>query len=78
MFNPKIVFALYHIYDTIIDGIVSRESKRIGFFESKDKCLDLIERYKSYNGFKEHPATCFKIFEYEIGQEYWYDEFLIS
>jgi len=71
----KVIFALYHIYDRVIDGIVSKESKRIGFFESQNKCMELICAYKKFNGFKDYPETCFKIFEYEIGQSYWREEF---
>lgn len=77
MSELKVVFALYHIYDRIIYDIASRESKRIGFFETKKQCIDLIDVYKNSNGFKDHPETCFKIFEYKIGQEYWRDEFLL-
>lgn len=76
MFDKKTIFALYHIYDTIIDDIISRESKRIGFFDTKKQCIDVIERYKNFNGFKDHSVACFKILEYQIGQEYWRDEFL--
>lgn len=77
MSEIKVVFALYHIYDRIIDDIVSRESKRVGFFETKEQCVELIRKYKNYNGFKEYPEACFKIFEYVIGKEYWRDDFLV-
>lgn len=77
MSEVKVVFALYHIYDRSINGIVSKESKRIGFFRNKKQCMDLIDVYKNSDGFKDHPETCFKVFEYEIGHEYWRDEFLL-
>ena len=70
------IFALYHIYDRIIDDTLSREIKRIGFFESRKECIELIEIFKGYKGFRDYPETCFQIFEYEIGKSYWRDEFL--
>lgn len=50
--------------------------KRIGFFKTKEECLKLIDTYKIYDGFRDYPESCFKIFEYELGKEYWYEEFL--
>ena len=47
MSDLKVVFALYHIYDRIIDDIISRESKRIGLFETKKECIELINVYKT-------------------------------
>ena len=70
------IFALYHVYDIIIDEVSLREIKRIGFFDSRKKCTEIIERYKGYVGFRDYPETCFQIFEYEIGKSYWRDEFL--
>ena len=70
------IFALYHIYDRTIDGIISREIKRTGFFGSRRRCIEIIEIFKEYKGFRDYPETCFKKFEYEIGEEYWRNEFL--
>lgn len=75
MSDKKIVYALYHIYDKIIDGVLSRETKRIGFFETREECVNLIRVYRKYVGFRDHPISCFKIFEYEMGKEYWRKEF---
>lgn len=77
MSNPSEIYALYHIYNREIDGIIEKESKRIGFFETRQQCSDIIEAYKNFKGFRDYPATCFKILEYKIGQEYWRDEFLL-
>ena len=76
MFKSKMIFALYHIYDRIINDISFKESKRIGFFETREQCLELINMYINFAGFKEYPKTCFKILEYEIGRNYWIDDFL--
>lgn len=75
MSDKNIVYALYHIYDKIIDGVLSRETKRIGFFETREECVNLIRVYRKYVGFKDYPISCFKIFEYEMGKEYWRKEF---
>ena len=77
MYKSKKVFALYHIYDSAINDITFKEIKRIGFFETEEQCVELISIYKKFNGFQNHPETCFKIFEYEIGRDYWRDEFLL-
>lgn len=57
------------------DDIISREGKRIGVFETKEQCTELISVYKNSAGFKDNPETCFKIFEHEVEQEYWRNEF---
>lgn len=74
--KAKKVFALYHIYDRTIDGIIFKESKRIGFFETEIQCKKQVSIYKKYRGFDKYPENCFTIFEYEIGQSYWRDELL--
>ena len=71
----KTIYALYHIYDRYIDGVLDQQWKRIGFFESREECIRQIKRYRKYEGFRDYPITCFKIFEYEIGKEYWRKEF---
>lgn len=63
------------MYDRTIDSITYKEVKRIGIFETKEKCLDIILTFKNYEGFKDYPETCFEVFEYEVGREYWRDEF---
>lgn len=75
MSKPKVVFALYHIYDRTFDGVAWREIKRIGFYNTKKQCKDVIESMKDSVGFSDHPVTCFKIFEYELGKTYWREEF---
>lgn len=75
MSDKKIVYALYHIYDRIIDGVLSRETKRIGFFETREECVNLIRVYGKYVGFKDYSISCFKIFEYEMGKKCWRKEF---
>jgi len=73
--KPSVIFALYHIYDRTFDDVDWREFKRIGLFNTKKQCEDLVESMKDSKGFRDHPVTCFKIFEYEIGREYWRTEF---
>ena len=75
MSKPSVIFALYHIYDRTFDDVDWREFKRIGLFNTKKQCEDLVESMKDSKGFRDHPVTCFKIFEYEIGREYWRTEF---
>lgn len=75
MSKPKVIFALYHIYDRTFDSVDWQEFKRIGLFNTKKQCEELIETMKDSKGFRDHPVTCFKVFEYEIGQAYWRDEF---
>lgn len=70
------LYALYHIYDVNIDEFTDKEIKRIGFFETKEECEAAIKVYKTYVGFRDYPESCFKIFEYEAGKEYWRKEFL--
>lgn len=38
--------------------------------------MTLIDIYKTYEGFRNFPESYFKIFEYEMGKEYWRNEFL--
>ena len=73
--KPKVIFALYHIYERSFEGINWRDSKRIGLYNTKKDCEDVIETMKDSKGFRDHPVKCFKIFEYEVGQTYWRDEF---
>lgn len=75
MSKPRMVFALYHIYDRTFDGVAWREIKRIGFYNTKKQCADVVETMKDSVGFRDHPVTCFKIFEYKVGQTYWREEF---
>ncbi|MDT2660316.1 hypothetical protein P7E02_10570 [Enterococcus hulanensis] len=75
MSKPKVIFVLYHIYERTFDGIDWRERKRIGFFNTRKECKDVIGTMKDSKGFRDHPVTCFKIFEYEVGKTYWRDEF---
>ncbi|MBS6430367.1 hypothetical protein ACHEVJ_06860 [Enterococcus raffinosus] len=75
MSKPRIIFALYHIYDRTFDNVDWREFKRIGIFSTKKQCEDVIETMKDSVGFRDYPVTCFKIFEYEVGKTYWRDEF---
>lgn len=75
MSKPKVVFALYHIYDRTFDGVAWREIKRIGFYNTKKQCKYVIETMKDSVGFRDHPVTCFKIFEYELGKTYCREEF---
>lgn len=70
------IYALYHIYEKKIDEIAYKEVKRIGYFETKDECENMIRVFKTYVGFRDYPETCFKIFEYEVGKEYWRKEFI--
>ena len=70
------IYALYHIYDEAVDEIPNKEIKRIGYFETKEECEALIKVFKTYVGFRDYPESCFKIFEYEVGKEYWRNEFL--
>ena len=74
----KTIFSLHHIYERIIDGVTLKTIKNIGFFESREECKGTIETHKDYEGFRDHPETCFKIFEYEMGREYWRDEMLTN
>ena len=75
MSKPKVIFVLYHIYNRTFDGVAWRESKRIGFFNTRKECKDVIKTMKDSKGFRDHSVTCFKIFEYEIGKTYWQNEF---
>ncbi len=71
----KIVYVLYHIYYVWHKKVKYKEIKRIGFFYTKEDCEKQIEIFIKYKGFKKHPRSCFKIFEYELGKEYWREEF---
>ncbi|MCX4298556.1 MAG: hypothetical protein OSJ73_16230 [Lachnospiraceae bacterium] len=73
--NMKI-YALYHIYDDIVEEITYKQIKRIDYFKTKEECKDIIKVFKTYVGFRDYPESCFKIFEYEVGKEYWRKEFL--
>lgn len=75
MSKPQVLFALYHIYDKCIEGVTWRESKRIGFFNTEKQCENVIKTMKDSVGFKDYSVTCFKIFEYKVGQAYWREEF---
>lgn len=75
MSKPSVIFALYHIHDRTFDDVDWREFKRIGLFNNKKQCEDLVGSMKDDKGFRDHPVTCFKIFEYEIGRAYWRTEF---
>jgi len=70
------IYALYHIYDDIVEEISYKQIKRIGYFKTKEECRAIIKIFKTYVGFKDYPESCFKIFEYEVGKEYWREEFL--
>ncbi len=70
------IYALYHIYEETVDETVYKQIKRIGYFETKGECEDIIKVFKTYVGFRDHPESCFQIFEYEVGREYWRKEFL--
>ena len=75
MSKPNVVFALYHIYNRSFKGVEWREFKRIGLYNTKKQCEDIIETMKDSVGFKDYPVACFKIFEYKVGQTYWREEF---
>ena len=64
------------IYKGIANEITYKEIKRIGFFETKEECEAVIKVFKTYVGFRDYPESCFKLFEYEAGKEYWRKEFL--
>ena len=66
--------AFFNIYDRSFEGIAWRERKRIGLYNTK-KCEEVIKSMKDSVGFRDHPVTCFKIFEYKVGQTYWREEF---
>lgn len=70
------IYALYHIYDDIVEEITYKQIKRIGYFKTKEECRDIIKIFKTYVGFRDYPESCFKIFEYEVGKDYWRKEFL--
>lgn len=70
------IYALYHIYDDIVEEITYKQIKRIDYFKTKEGCKDIIKVFKTYVGFRDYPESCFKIFEYEVGKEYWRKEFL--
>ena len=70
------IYALYHIYDDIVEEITYKQIKRIDYFKIKEECKDIIKVFKTYVGFRDYPESCFKIFGYEVGKEYWRKEFL--
>lgn len=70
------IYALYHIHDDIVEEITYKQIKRIGYFETKQECETIIKVFKTHAGFRDYPESCFKIFEYEVGKEYWRKEFL--
>lgn len=76
MYDSDRLFALFHVYNRTIEDITYKEVKQIGVFQTREECVKIINRYKHYVGFRDYPETCFKIFEYEIGKEYWRDEFM--
>ncbi len=71
-----IIYALYHIYDSKIDGIIIRETKRIGFYATRKECGEKIIKFHKYIGFRDYPISCFKILEYRVGEVYWKKEFI--
>lgn len=74
--SNAIIYALYHIYDTKIDDVVIRETKRIGFYATREECKEKIIEYHKYIGFKDYPISCFKILQYSLGELYWKDEYI--
>lgn len=76
LYNDNIIYALYHIYDSVIDDIVIRETKRIGFYTTREECKDVILKHHKYVGFRDYPISCFKILEYTLGEVYWKEEFV--
>ena len=73
MYNNNKIYAVHHIYDSIIDDIVVRETKRIGFCDTRKECMKVIIRHHKYVGFRDYPISCFKILEYtfDFGEVYW-------
>lgn len=74
--SNAIIYALYHIYDTKFDDVVIRETKRIGFYATKEECREKIIEYHKYIGFRDYPISCFKILQYSLGELYWKEEFI--
>lgn len=64
------VYLLQHSYEQ--NDI--EETKIIGIFSSKEKALEVIERYKILSGFKEYPND-FYIDEYQIDKNHWEEGF---
>ncbi len=70
-----VIYALYHIYDSKVDDTIIRETKRIGFYNTREECKEKIIKYHKYIGFRDYPISCFKILEYCMGEVYWKEEF---
>ena len=52
------IYALYHIYDDIVEEITYKQIKRIGYFKTKEECRDIIKIFKTYVGFRDYPELC--------------------
>lgn len=74
--SNAIIYALYHIYDTKIDNVVIRKTKRIGLYATRKECREKIIEFHKYIGFRDYPISCFKILQYRLGEVYWKDEFI--
>ncbi len=47
MINSSIkIYALYHIYDEMVDEIIYKKIKRIGYFETKEECEPILNYLK--------------------------------
>ena len=53
----------------------AEETKIIGVYSSREKAVQIIEKYKKLPGFKEYP-NAFCIDEYEMDKDYWNEGFI--
>ena len=77
--GAKYVYLLQHSYEYAIgNGRVADETIVLGIFATKADGKRAIAYYKTVKGFRDYPASCFTLDEYEIGKREWVDGFVIK
>ena len=59
-----------HIYRVYHVNPKNDDEKPIGVYCSEQEALEVIEKYKRFEGFKDSP-DCFYIDKYELDKTYW-------
>lgn len=67
------VFFVQHAYKTGDEDL--EEVKFIGIYSTRDKAEEAIGQLKEEEGFRDHPAACFELEEYELDREYNLEDF---
>lgn len=71
------VYLLEHSYKyEIWEDIKVDEIKTIGIYHSEEKAKEVVEHFKTKQGFNRFPEDCFYISELEVDQDHWTEGFI--